>query len=268
MNYQTIQVTELEFALQVTLNRPQYRNAMNLQMVQELRQVFAQLENNLKYRALILRGAEHHFCAGGDIKDMAHAGSQMDSESSPSSNPFYELNRAFGTMIEQANHLPQVVICLLEGAVMGGGFGLACISDLAIASRQCQMGLPETTLGVIPAQIAPFVVQRIGLTQARRLALLGQRISGEEAVNLGIAHTLCETPAEMEQQLKHALMDLKKCAPQANATTKALLHRVNSDNINTLLDQAANDFAQAVVGPEAMEGTTAFLQKRHPQWAK
>ncbi|HCP21930.1 MAG TPA: enoyl-CoA hydratase, partial [Marinobacter hydrocarbonoclasticus] len=87
-------------------------------------------------------------------------------------DPFYKLNRAFGQMIQQVNESSKVVIAITEGAVMGGGFGLACVSDLAIAGPTAKFGMPETTLGVIPAQIAPFVVERIGLTQARRLALL------------------------------------------------------------------------------------------------
>ena len=95
-----------------------------------------------------------------------------------------ELNRAFGLMIEKANKLPAVVICLLQGAVLGGGFGLACISDLAIADSSAKFALPETSLGIIPAQIAPFVVERIGLTATRRLALLGIRIDAQQAVNV------------------------------------------------------------------------------------
>lgn len=265
MNYQTIEVTRQDFTLTIILNRPQCRNAMNLQMVNELRQVFSQLNTDLSVRAVVLRGEGDHFCAGGDIKDMANAGTQSDATSD--AKPFYELNRAFGHMIQQANHLPQVVICVLEGAVMGGGFGLACISDLALVLRQSYMSLPETSLGVIPAQIAPFVVQRIGLTQARRLALLGQRISAQEAVDLGIAHVLCETPEEIEQRLKLALSQVQNCAPHANATTKALLHKSATMDLDGLLDQAASDFANAVTSLEGTEGTLAFVQKRKPNWA-
>ena len=94
------------------------------------------------------------------MKDLVTAGNQLQA-----------LNRAFGTLLQEVQAVPQVVIVVLQGAVLGGGFGLACVSDIAIADHQAQFGLPETSLGLLPAQIAPFVVKRIGLTQARRLAL-------------------------------------------------------------------------------------------------
>src|SRR5690606_32924520 len=129
-------------------------------------------------RAVVLRGAEGHFCAGGDIKDMANARASVGKTEA---DPFFTLNREFGRLITAVNQAPQTVIVVAEGAVLGGGFGLACVSDVAIAAASAKFGLPETGLGVIPAQIAPFVVTRIGLTQARRLALLGARFDGAEA---------------------------------------------------------------------------------------
>ena len=121
---------------------------------------------------------------------MAEGRAKAAQSAADATQSFYDLNRAFGRVITQADALPQVVITVLEGAVLGGGFGLACISDVAIAAKSAQFGLPETSLGVIPAQIAPFVVKRIGLTQARRLALLGERFDGAEAVRLGVQQGL------------------------------------------------------------------------------
>ncbi|MEE3118784.1 MAG: enoyl-CoA hydratase/isomerase family protein, partial [Pseudomonadota bacterium] len=173
-------------ALLVTINRPDIRNAMSLQMVAELSTVFAQIEADPAIRAVVIRGAGGHFCAGGDIKDMAGARNQPAADGE--ADPFYRLNRAFGQMIQQVNESSKVVIAVIEGAVMGGGFGLACVSDVALAGPTAKFGMPETSLGIIPAQIAPFVVERIGLTQARRLALLGLKIGAAEAERLGIVH--------------------------------------------------------------------------------
>ena len=141
--------------LHITLNRPESRNAMSLTMVNELMAVFESVAGDTTIRAIVLRGTGGHFCAGGDIKDMAGARQQA---ASGDDNAFQTLNRRFGEMITAANRQPQVMITVLEGAVLGGGFGLACISDVAIASEDATFGLPETGLGVIPAQIAPFVV--------------------------------------------------------------------------------------------------------------
>ncbi|MCZ4149781.1 enoyl-CoA hydratase, partial [Escherichia coli] len=98
-------------------------------------------------------------------------------------------------LLEEAQAAPQLLVALVEGAVLGGGFGLACVSDVAIAAADAQFGLPETSLGILPAQIAPFVVRRIGLTQARRLALTAARFDGREALRLGLVH-FCEADAD------------------------------------------------------------------------
>lgn len=242
--------------LTVTLNRPKVANAMNLQMVNELMQVMEKVENE-QYRILVIQGCNGNFCAGGDIKDMQ--ATKGDAKA------LTELNRAFGLMIEKANTLPAVVICLLEGAVLGGGFGLACVSDVAIATNNTKFALPETSLGIIPAQIAPFVVERIGLTQARHLALVGNRIDGEQALRLGLVHQLVNDSEELANQLAKTVSSILRCAPNANQTTKALLHQVSKQPMTELLDQAALDFASAVAG-EGREGAAAFMQKRSPNW--
>lgn len=263
---ETLQLREDGFVLHVTLNRPEARNAMSLAMTQELRAVFTAIAQRETVRAVVLRGAGGHFCAGGDIKDMA--GARMRAMESGNDEAYAELNRAFGHLITQVDHAPQVVIAVLEGAVMGGGFGLACVADVAIAHQDAKFALPETGLGVIPAQIAPFVVQRVGLTQARRLALTGARVDGAEAVRLGLAHHLAADGAEMDALLAVTLDQVKKCAPGANRATKALLHRVGREPLDALLDDAARQFARAVAGPEGAEGTLAFMQKRPATWAQ
>ncbi|MEA1081285.1 enoyl-CoA hydratase/isomerase family protein [Marinobacter qingdaonensis] len=253
-------------ALLVTINRPDVRNAMSLQMVAELSTVFAQIEADPIIRAVVLRGAGGHFCAGGDIKDMAGARTQPAADGE--ADPFYRLNRAFGQMIQQVNESSKVVIAVIEGAVMGGGFGLACVSDVALAGPTAKFGMPETSLGIIPAQIAPFVVERIGLTQARRLALLGLKIGAAEAERLGIVHQTADSDGQLEELLAQALERVRHCAPGATAETKALLHRVGKEPMSGLLDSAAEKFAQAVRGTEGNEGTMAFMQKRPPKWAE
>ncbi len=252
-------------SLFLTINRPDVRNAMSLQMVAELAALFTEVENDNSIRAVVIRGAGGHFCAGGDIKDMAGARGQ---KGEGKDDPFYKLNRAFGQMIQQVNESSKVVIAITEGAVMGGGFGLACVSDLAIAGPTAKFGMPETTLGVIPAQIAPFVVERIGLTQARRLALLGLRIDAAEACALGIVHQVAESEEQLDDMLNQALERVRLCAPNATAETKALLHRVGNESMAGLLDAAAGKFAAAIRGPEGTEGTMAFMQKREPKWAE
>ena len=251
--------------LSITLNRPDARNAMSLAMVNELMTTLEAVADDTSLRALVLRGAGGHFCAGGDIKDMAGARQQA---ANGDEDAYFRLNRRFGEMITLANRQPQVLIAVLEGAVLGGGFGLACVSDVAIARADAQFGLPETGLGVIPAQIAPFVVERIGLTQARRLALTGSRFNGDEAARLGIVHESLPDEASLEAALQRTLTAVRRCAPEANRQTKKLVLGTGEQPLENLLDAAARDFAKAVNGPEGQEGTLAFVQKRLPQWAE
>ena len=265
-NPQTLLLQQDGAVLHITLNRPELRNAMSETMLRELVSVFNAIKDDLTIRAVVLRGAGGHFCAGGDIKDMAAL--RSEAMSAGNHDGYIRFNRAFGTLIEQVNHAPQVVVAVLEGAVLGGGFGLACVSDIALCRDNAQFGLPETGLGVIPAQIAPFVLQRIGLTQARRLALLGNRFDGQEAARIGIVHEVLTSDEALNEALSTTLQQIRRTAPNASRVTKALLH--NSTQVSDLsktLDQAAIQFAAAVSSDEGTEGTMAFIQKRLPKWA-
>jgi isohexenylglutaconyl-CoA hydratase len=250
--------------LSVTLNRPHKRNAMNSQMVDELRAVFSTIEADRSMRAVVLKGTDGNFCAGGDISGMNDHGDDQITKA----QAIWNFNRSFGHMVTQINHAPQVVIAVLEGAVLGGGLGLACVADVAIVDVNAKMGMPETGLGIIPAQIAPFVVARIGLSEARRLALLGDWVKGEEACRLGIAHYATNGPDQMGQLLAGVLKRLHRAAPGANALTKKLLLEVGVSEHEVLLDRAADYFAHALESDEGQEGTKAFVEKRLPNWAK
>lgn len=262
----SIQLERQGSILTLWLNRPESRNAMSLNMVNSIQQVFAHIAEDSSIRAVILRGKGGHFCAGGDIKDMAAL--RVEAANVGSLQPYVDFNRRFGAMIEQVDQAPQTVVAILEGAVLGGGFGLACVSDIAISRDNAQFGLPETGLGVLPAQIAPFVVKRIGLTQARRLALLGSRFNGETAQKLGVIHEVVRDHIELEQLLADTIQQIKRAAPLASRNTKALLHRTLNESLDSLLDDAAQQFAQAVGGAEGQEGTMAFIQKRLPNWTE
>lgn len=250
--------------LTITLNRPHKRNAMNSALVSEIMAAVESVQDNSSIRAIVFRGAEGNFCSGGDISGMNME--QMDDDSVAKAT--WEFNRVFGRMVTLVNSAPQIIVAVLEGAVMGGGLGLACISDVAIADKRAMFSMPETGLGIIPAQIAPFVVARIGLTQARRLALLGDRVDGEEAVRLGIAHFLTHSAEETGEKLETIKERIRSRAPNATAATKRLLFDVGVVEHEAMLDAAADAFTAALRGDEGQEGTAAFMQKRKPNWAK
>ena len=170
--------------LHVTLNRPEVRNAMSLAMVRELIEVVKAAEQDGETRVVVLRGAGGHFCAGADLKDMAGARARLTEDP----DAVMKVNAAFGELCIAYAGASLAVIAVLEGTVMGGGFGLACVTDVAIAAENTVFRLPETSLGVLPAQIAPFLVERLGYAEAKRLAVTGSRIGAAEALQIRLVH--------------------------------------------------------------------------------
>jgi isohexenylglutaconyl-CoA hydratase len=247
--------------LHLTLNRPDVRNAMSLAMVLELRQALAAAEDDGGTRVIVLRGAGGHFCAGADLKDMATARTKL----ADNPNAVREINQAFGDLCVAFANTGLAVVAVLEGTVMGGGFGLACVTDVAIAAENTVFRLPETSLGVLPAQIAPFLVERLGYAEAKRLAVTGSRIGAAEALRIRLVHEVHAADA-LEAALARITGDILHCAPGALAATKALVSRARWERLAALVNEAALAFSRAALGPEGVEGMTAFLQKRKAKW--
>jgi isohexenylglutaconyl-CoA hydratase len=261
---QNLIVSEQLGVLTITLDRASARNAMNLQMVRELTGLFQFAEAQTALRVLVLRGAGGHFCAGADVNDFVRARTEPVTAKR---NPAAELNAAFGHLCTAFAQVSLPTVCVLEGAVLGGGFGLACVSDLTLAKSTAMFGLPETSLGVVPAQIAPFLVERLGFSEAKRLALSGGRIGAQEALGLGLVHEVHESDEALAQALVAAVDRFLLCAPEATRATKRLLLRAKREPAEALIEHAAQVFASALTGPEGVEGTRAFQEKRPASWA-
>ncbi|MBK6568041.1 MAG: enoyl-CoA hydratase/isomerase family protein [Burkholderiales bacterium] len=272
MTLGALRVEPTRATLHIWLNRPASRNAMSLQMVAELRQVLEQAEatkgQSDAVRIIVLRGDGGHFCAGADLKDMAAARmrAMQGAAQDDGTDPIAKVNAAFGELCVAYARTPLAVVAVLEGTVMGGGFGLACVADVAIASETAKFRLPETSLGVVPAQIAPFLVERLGYSQAKRLAVTGGRLDAAAALRLGLVHSVVAT-ADLQRELDTVLADILACAPGALGATKALMAQARLRAPQDLVHEAAAVFSQAAQGPEGLEGMTAFIQKRKPQWA-
>lgn len=251
--------------LRVTLNRPEARNALTVEMLAELIALFEHVKTRADLRVVLMRGHGGHFCAGADLKGVF--GDAQKPVIAGEKDPVVTMNRAFGEMLRAAERIPQVLITVLEGGVLGGGFGLACVSDIALAHQATKFGMPETSRGLPPAQIAPFVVQRMGLTQARRLCLTSAQFNGEAALRYGLVHEVFADEAALNSVLADTLNQVLRCAPAANARTKDIVLSVGHIDPDEVLDNAAMHFAACVRSPEAPEGIGAFLQKRQANWA-
>jgi isohexenylglutaconyl-CoA hydratase len=252
--------------LRLWLNRPELRNALSAQMVREILATFAAIREDRGVRVVVLRGAGGTFCAGADIKNLARA--IETPTAAGAADEAKQSNRRFGEMLETVNAAPQAVIAAVEGYAMGGGFGLACVADITIATEHARFAMTEVTLGVVPAAISPFVVRRIGLTAARRFGVSGARLTGAEAREVGIAHLAVKDSAALDASVTDAANQILQCAPEAVAETKRLMLRAAGPApLSELLDQAAESFVRAVRGAEGREGTKAFVEKRKPGWA-
>ncbi len=247
--------------LHVTLNRSEVRNAMSLAMVRELRTVLGQAEMRCDTRVIVLRGAGGHFSAGADLSDMAAA--RMKLAENP--NALVETNAAFGELCVAFAQTGMATVAVVEGVCMGGGFGLACVADVTLASETASFRLPETSLGVVPAQIGPFLVERLGYAEAKRLAVTGARLNAAEALALRLVHGV-HSGAALDAALAQVLVDILQCAPGAVAATKALIAKARFQSPASLVQEAAQVFSAAALGSEGVEGTTAFLQKRKAKW--
>jgi isohexenylglutaconyl-CoA hydratase len=263
----TTRVLELErrgMHLIVTMNDPETRNALSATMLADLDAVLAATRDDRTLRALILQGRDEMFCAGGNLKGAV-------GEAAPAvgaRDPVHEENQRAGRLFHDLNRHPMAVIALVDGPAMGGGLGLACCADIVISTPRARFALSETSLGLTPAQIAPFLINRIGLAAARRLALSGARFDGAVAAAIGLSDQHCESAEHAADTVQRLLADIGRCGPHANAVTKALLFEVaGKSDRDELIRRAADAFTACLRSGEGREGIAAFIEKRRPTWA-
>ena len=151
---------------------------------------------------------------------------------------------------------------------MAGGLGMVCTGDVVAVTRDARFAMTETTLGIPPAQIAPFVVQRLGLSTARRLMLTAARFDGEEAGRLGLADFVVNDGDGLEQIEAEIKSQVMRCAPGAVAVTKEIALATRHLPRQDMLEFSARGFARCMLSEEGREGVASFLEKRKPVWAE
>lgn len=248
-----------------TLNRPKAKNALTPEMVAGLSGLCSWLDTNREIRVFVLRGAECCFCAGGDIKDFTKLFG-FPKPTPDAIDPIAAANRPFGDLLLKLDALPQVFVALVEGAAFGGANGLIAVADIAIANATTKFSLSETTLGVIAAQIGPFVVRKIGLYGARRLALSGAHFTADEALRMGLIDKVVVDDA-LEAALVETLNAVGRCEPVANAATKRIFNAAGPKVDPLVLDMAAEEFAKCLRG-KGKDGAMAFAAKKAPDWVE
>ena len=250
--------------LTIWFNRPDNRNALSKELTTELKEVLNAVRDKKNIRGITLRGKGGVFCAGGDLKGFKNnyqGGSQTVEDVAAAS-------RQGGQMFDLINELPQVVLILVEGAAIAGGLGMVCCADAVAVTKDARFAMTETAIGIPPAQIAPFVAQRLGLRIARRLMVTASRFDGEEAHRLGLADYVVDDAAGLDQIEADMKKQVRRCAPGANAVTKAIVLATRHLNREQQLDFAAKGFAECMLSDEGREGVASFIEKRKPVWAE
>lgn len=248
----------------LTLDRPARRNALTHAMMLELEDAFATVGRDATCRVLVLRGAGGHFCAGGDLAAMAD---MPPRPANGGADPLVPAYRQFGNALLALNGLPQATIAVVEGSAVGGGFGMACCSDVVILHESAALGMPEPKVGFIPSQIIPFVVRRIGEGPARELAVTGRIVGAVEAARLGVGRHICRDAADLERTLHALIDDILGLEPAALASAKRLVLECARLDDRRVLDHAAECLVDLLRRPAAALGIRAFMSKSPPPWA-
>ncbi|MEO0611965.1 MAG: enoyl-CoA hydratase-related protein [Pseudomonadota bacterium] len=244
----------------VTLNRPDLRNAFNEEMIGQICDSIGQLASNENVRVVIITGAGKAFSAGGDLNMMKRVANYSSAENKDDA-------RRLAHMLEGIYNCPKPTIALVNGPALGGGLGLISACDIAIARDDAFFALSEVKVGLIPAVISPFVVEAIGIRQARRYFLTAERFSAETAREIGLVHKIC-IAENLNATLEETLDELLQGAPRAQAKAKALIRLVAYKSVGKQTrEETAALIAEMRAADEGREGVSAFLEKRKPNWA-
>lgn len=246
----------------VTLNRPDRHNAFDASLIAELRTAFAALERGsaTDLRAVVLAGEGQTFSAGADI-DWMRAAMSLDVEGNEQDAI------AMAEMFEAVDTCPVPVIARVQGAALGGGMGLCAVSDHVIAESGAKFGFTETRLGIVPAVISPFVIAKIGESNARALFPGGRRFDALRAQRIGLVHEVVEGEAALDLAVGTALADILAAGPTAVRAAKSIVREVRGLGHGSSKWHTARVIARQRTSTEAQEGFAAFTEKRRAAWA-
>lgn len=248
--------------LTVWFNEPERRNPLSETRSNDLLAVCEAIGDRRDIRGVTFRGRGGVFCAGGDLKAFSSVfQGGGDAEATRA------MSRSGGKLFDAIDHLPQVTVMAVEGAAVAGGLGLVCAGDVVIVEGSAKFSLTETMIGLSPAQIAPFVVRRLGLPLARRLMLTGVSFDGNKAAGFGLADVAVSGSAEMDAALDKIRGQVLRCAPGAVADTKRLIRSLTGLSREEEIELAAGVFAERIHSDEGREGVASFVEKRKPAWA-
>lgn len=244
----------------MTFNRPDVRNAFNAQMIRDIIDAVGQVNDIKDIRVLVVTGAGTCFSAGADLnwmksmKDFSYEENIRDAE-------------ALADCMHSLYTCTKPTIARVNGPAIGGGNGLVTACDIAISAEEAIFSLSEVKVGLVPATIGPYVVRKIGPSNALYLMLSGRRITGIEAAEYGLVNWTVPRNA-LNEEVDAVVEKLLTSGPQAMLMAKELIRNVPSMSFEEARTYTAKMIAELRISDEGQEGISAFLEKRKPEWAK
>lgn len=243
----------------ITLNRPDKRNALNEQVVSELKQAFTQAAEDTEAKVIVLAARGSAFCAGADLAYLQQLQQNTFEENLADSNHLKEL-------FYQIYTHPKVVIAKIQGHAIAGGCGLATVCDFSFAVEEAQFGYTEVRIGFIPAIVKVFLLRKIGEGKSKELLLSGELISAEEAKEFGLINRVVKDDELDDVVSEFAKRLVKKNSGQSMQFTKQMIARVQEMGLEEGLNHAAEQNAKARASEDCQKGIAAFLNKEKPSW--
>jgi methylglutaconyl-CoA hydratase len=242
----------------IVLARPEKKNAFDGAMLSEIARLLDTWAEDPQCRVIVLEAEGETFCAGADLAWMASFGSAGRDANLQSA-------RELGSVFHKLARSPKPTVAQIQGAARGGGVGLAAAVDIAVASEAASFALTEVRLGLVPGVISPFVVERVGPSQARGLFMTGETIDSARALRIGLVHQVVAAE-QLALQVDQVARQLVLGGPQALQACKQLVDLVAYQPFEQVAEQTAGLIAERRTSAEAQEGMNAFLQKRRPMW--
>jgi methylglutaconyl-CoA hydratase len=244
---------------QILMDRPGVFNAFDEAMIGQLDEAFAKLAADRNVRVVVLAGSGKHFSAGADLQWMQRAAAADHAWNLADA-------RRFAEMLARIDSCPKPTVARIQGAALGGGVGLVCACDVAVASMQASFAVSEAKFGILPAVIGPYVVNAVGARHARRLALTASRVDAEEALRIGLVHQVA-APERLDEAVQAVVKDLLQAGPDAQGEIKALFAQLQVGPVTPEVRELTAATITRVRGTdEAREGFAAFLGKRPASW--
>ena len=259
MNFKTIQIGKEKQIASIALNRPDVHNAFNEEMMEELRQVFMLFDQDNTVKVVVLKGHGPSFCAGADLAYMQSAAKKNHEQN-------VEESLKMATLFQIIQGLSKPVVALLQGAVFGGGIGLASVCDVVLADEHTRFAFSEVKLGLAPSVISPFVIRKIGIAQANRFFLTGEVFKADVAKQIGLVHDIYNSDT-VEKMLAYVCDNLLLNSPQSMAEIKDLIQMNIELSGEKLSLYTAEHIASLRTSEEGQEGLTAFFEKRKPKYS-